>query len=183
LSTEYSPLLHTWSLSVEEQFYLFFPNVYLVFFGKHSKRLKNFIFTLLFFLSFCLSVFASNFAPTQNYYSTATRVWEILLGSLLAINIDKFSEIKVNRRIFTAIFLSSISIIMLVGLFFDSTTKVPGFPALLPTFATAWLILSSRLTPFSKILQSKYIVYVGVLSYEIYLWHQPIFSFWKLEIF
>lgn len=180
-SSEFSPLLHTWSLSIEEQFYFIFPFLLPIFFSKESFKRKFYFLYLIFFFSFSLSVIASNFAPTQNYYSIVTRGWELIIGVILAGVIQKADEAKISKNLWSITFVFSLILIFYAALFFQSSTKVPGFPGLIPTFATAALITSSKYTRQAKILRSKILVYIGLISYEIYLWHQPIFAFWKIS--
>ena len=189
---EQQPLLHTWSLSIEEQFYLIFPIFLVLFFKKINLA---FILIILFALfSISLSQFGGNlkfsypyvenhlsfFAlPQFAFYFTLTRIWEILVGCLLALflfNNKKFFE---NRYLVLLGYL----LIFLSILFFDKNTLHPSIITLIPITGTLLVLLYSS-ENFNEsgvfVIFNNYILLkIGLISYSLYLWHQPIYQFFN----
>jgi len=173
---EFKPLLHTWSLSVEEQFYLIFP----LFLTVAWRFGKNKAFILILVLSICsllLSELLSRTSVSANYYLMPTRVWELFAGSITAFTIQRYGVIKNNICSLFGITLIIISVIT-----FDKHTPFPSLFTLIPVFGSVMVILFARHdTIVAKILSTKLLVGVGLISYSIYLWHQPVFAFTKLR--
>ena len=178
--SELEPLLHTWSLSIEEQFYIIFPITLLLF----HKFFKKYIF-LIFIFGFFASLFMCQFLAlktggTLNFYFTFSRVWELALGSICAYIIIyknlSFSILVKNLLSIIGIFLIVFSIF-----FFDKQTLFPSFYTLLPTTGTAFIILFADQNTFvKKILSIKLFVFIGLISYSLYLWHQPLLAFGRV---
>jgi len=166
---EFEPLLHTWSLAIEEQFYLFFP-IFVLLMLRFFKRL-SFIFMVAALSSFAISVYLTSARPHAAFYLTPSRAWELLLGSWLAV-----TDVRnlIPRRIVPP--LQFAGLIMIVGptLSFDVLTPFPGFAALIPCLGTvlivAWCDQDSRLI---KGLSHPTLVWLGLISYPLYLWHWP----------
>jgi len=169
------PLLHTWSLSVEEQFYILFP-LFLFFF--QGKRLILILISIS-TISFILANILSFFFDTLNFYLIITRIWEFAFGFFAAHNHfykkrNNFLE-KVNMDL---VHLALILILVLCIFFYDKNFKHPSIFTLIPVFSTFLLInCRSRSSIVYKLLSLKPIVFLGLISYSLYLWHYPIFSF------
>lgn len=184
---ESGPLQHFWSLSVEEQYYLIFPTLFLITvmlnglkIGRYRlrwrKRLALVVGTLT-SLSLIWSVIQSNASPVSGYFSSLTRAWEIGIGSLLAIGI--FKGVPKESRLLNTV-LASVGVfgILLPVVIFNSSSLFPGFNALLPTLATCCLIYvgaSSSQSVVTRLLSTKVLTFLGKISYSLYLWHLPIF--------
>lgn len=174
------PFLHTWTLSVEEQFYLFFPITVLFFYKFFSKYLIHFFIISIFASIVTAHFFAYSF-PSFNFYVTTSRIWEFLIGSVFAyINIKNkkiyFFEL-INKNLITII-----SLIFLLGsfIFFNENTKHPSLITLIPILSTIFLIYFSKGNSLAfKIISYKPLVNIGIISYSLYLWHYPIFAFFR----
>jgi peptidoglycan/LPS O-acetylase OafA/YrhL len=173
------PLLHTWSLAVEEQFYLFFPFI-LIFIKKFNKKTAFYIllFITISSLIFC-QIMSLNF-KSANFYLLPTRFWELSLGAIAAIKINDFKESSNVKRneIFGIVGL----ILILISIFiFDENTPFPSFLTLFPTVGTFLVIIFvSKDNKISYILSNKIFVKLGLLSYSAYLFHQPLIAFSKI---
>lgn len=177
-ASEMAPLLHTWSLSVEEQFYLALPPMYLLlrrYFGQ--KYLAPAILAVI-AISLSLSAYFVFYRADMVFYWTPFRAWEIALGAWLAV-----SGIKVIRADWAraCIVLLGLSMILAAGIWFDSETPFPGFAALLPCVGAACVIYGGTGSrhAFSFLLTNRLMVFIGLISYSLYLWHWPIIVFAK----
>jgi peptidoglycan/LPS O-acetylase OafA/YrhL len=177
-SSELKPLLHTWSLGVEEQFYLFFP---LALIGLSlALRRKGILIGLSIAAigSILLSTYASYHAPAANFYLAPTRIWELLLGALLAM-----SGISVARKRFADVLgFFGLALIILSVCHYDRSTKFPGIAALAPTLGTVLLIgFADHRTVLGRLLAAKPLAGIGLISYSAYLWHYPLFAFARIR--
>ena len=177
IEANYKPLLHTWSLSIEEQFYLFFP-ILLIFIYKFNKKLIIYVLEIILIFSLLLWFYGSAKAPNANFYFTFTRIWELIIGAIVAylIIFNRFSISKLLNNIISFFGL----IIIIIPFFFDYfyLKKMPE--AFLLTIGTALIIISAnKNTLVGKFLSIKIFVGIGILSYSLYLWHFPILAFAK----
>ena len=180
-NTEFKPLIHTWSLSVEEQFYILFP-IILLFLFNFFKFFTKIFFIILFTLSLLFCVWGSFNYPNATFYLLPFRGWEIILGVLTAIYLyeNKIKFKKVYNEFFSII---GFCLIFISIIFLDSKTVFPGYVALLPTIGTVLLITFCRKgTTLYKVFTIKYLINLGLISYSLYLWHQPILAFVKFYL-
>jgi peptidoglycan/LPS O-acetylase OafA/YrhL len=182
-SAEEQPLLHTWSLAVEEQFYLVFPLILIAFSGRSYRKML--LTTALIALgSLALSEFGWRDSPAANFYLLPTRAWELLFGALLALHHRQglplwLPENPVHRD---AITCTGLIIIVFAVVFFDSNTPFPGLYAMLPVLGTVIIIhFGSSKGISGRILSSPPFVAVGLISYSVYLWHQPLLAFARIR--
>jgi len=181
-STELNPLIHTWSLAIEEQFYIVFPVILFALY----RYIKKEITVLMILLTACLLslLFVTEVIKSdQNkaFYLFQFRFWELLLGSCLAIYLGHFKSTNaILQRNFLSI-LGFISLIFCV-IFFDENTSHPSIVTLIPVLSTCLIIFQSdKNTIVGKILGHKLLVSIGLMSYSIYLWHQPILAFYRYQ--
>lgn len=172
-STE-NPLLHTWTLAVEMQFYFILPMILLV--VRNKKVLISIILTMTIAL-FTYSTYGIYNGKTQlMYFSLPSRMPEFLLGVLAAvIKIGDLQLIKRNSNLFS--FLGSIAI-LISAFSFSEATPFPGIVSLLPCFGTLALLVSNT-SKINNFLSTKYLVYIGEISYSLYLWHWPLMAFFR----
>ena len=171
------PFLHTWSLSVEEQFYLLFPVALLIIFKNLRKYLVHIlIITLL--ISLFFTDWGSKNYPSASFYFPHTRLWELLAGSILAyfeILLGHRSKEKILNVLFPKIgLLLIVTTIIFFKLYFPHPS-LHTLPAILGVCLIIWF--SDKDEIVTKILSSKLFVGIGLISYSLYLWHYPIFAF------
>ena len=177
------PFLHTWSLSVEEQYYILFPIV-LLFTFKYFRKYLIHILIVGFVISLGLADWGSRNHPSFTFYVLPTRGWELLAGSILAyLEITKGHRSK-NKNLNSI--LPSIGFI-LIGhsiLFFDDKMLHPSFYTMSPIIGVFLIIwFSNKNEIITKVLSSKLFVGIGLISYSLYLWHYPIFAFDRINEF
>ncbi len=171
------PLLHTWSLSIEEQFYIIFP-ITLFFTVKYFKNYLIYILIIFFLISLGLSEWVGKNYSSLNFYILPTRGWELIAGSILAyFEIFRGHRSK-NKKLnvilpSVGLFLISYSII-----FFNDKMFHPSINTLLPIIGVCLIIwFANKDEVITKLLSSKLLVGTGLISYSLYLWHYPIFAF------
>ncbi len=175
-ASELKPLLHTWSLAVEEQYYILFP-LFLMIFWNLPKKYLLLLLALIFLLSLSLAQWFAFSRPSANFYLLPTRGWELLIGVFLAFYLQKNQYIK-SPLINQTLSLLGFAMIVYSIAIYDKNTPFPSLYALVPTIGTALLILTAVPQTFiHKILSARIIVGIGLISYSAYLWHQPILAF------
>ena len=177
------PFLHTWSLSVEEQFYIIFPIILLITFKNFKKYLTH-ILILGFLISLGLADWGSKNYPSFNFYVLPTRGWELLAGSILAyFEITKGHRSKNKTLNLILPFVGLILIGHSIS-FFNDEMFHPSFYSLSPIIGVCLIIwFSSKNELITKILSTKLFVGIGLISYSLYLWHYPIFAFARITQF
>ncbi|MDB9744452.1 acyltransferase [Pelagibacteraceae bacterium] len=198
-NSELQPLLHTWSLGVEEQFYIFFPLLLILIWNFYKKKLVLTLF-LISFLSLILSQSGGNFkivnlsndypflklpfnffwqAGSANFYLPYGRVWELLVGSLISIYIFK-KKIQ-NKSIHNFYSFTGLLLIILSIVLFSEDLQYPSIFTILPVLGTSLIILYSNKTTLTyKLFSIKPLVFLGLISFSLYLWHQPLLAFNKI---
>ena len=174
-ATEQKPLLHTWSLAVEEQYYALFP-IFLILTWRLGKHRVFLLIVVMAAISLVLSEWSWRKLPAANFYLAPTRAWEIFAGSIASLIAHKQGLQKNNL-----LALLGLSAIIFAFVYYDQETPFPSAYALVPVLGTVLIILyGHKKTLVAKLLSTKGFVGIGLISYSAYLWHQPIFAFSKV---
>ncbi len=174
-ASDFKPLLHTWSLSVEEQYYIFFP-LLMVLLTRYLRHWRLMLAGLL-LVSFSLNVWMIEREPDAAFFLLPMRAWELLCGAMLAV-------LPVSKRsfapaIYQAVSLAGLAMVLFAILTFDRTTQFPGWAALMPVLGATAMLWANGQTPtlVGRLLSTRPMVGVGLISYSLYLWHWPIFVY------
>ena len=176
VSADLRPLLHTWSLAVEEQFYLIFPAILFVL-GGFVKRRYLIGLGGLALASLVLAEWAGRAYPAQNFYFTPSRLWELLAGSLCAVILFRRDPVAHQG-------LAALGLCMIVGAMigFHEGIPTPSTYTLVPVMGTCLIILyAGPSTYVARLLSVWPVVGIGLISYSAYLWHQPLFAFARIR--
>jgi len=182
-AAEERPLLHTWSLAVEEQFYLLLPLVLLIILKTSSpiegqRRRTGFWLLILSILSFITGIVCTYSSPNFAFYWLPTRAWELLIGSLLAARPQQWQIIPLKWR--EGAGWLGLTAILVASLTFENDTPFPGFAALLPCLGAVAILLSNETSGMNRVghlLSVRPAVFIGRISYSLYLWHWPLLAF------
>jgi peptidoglycan/LPS O-acetylase OafA/YrhL len=168
---EAKPLLHTWSLSIEEQFYLFFA-VAFVFLCRQPRAFLIKLLAGLWCASFLLGVFATVREPNASFFLLPTRAWELLTGVLVALWLDTYGPgIAGKRSIADLLGALGLSAIIVAGVVYSPNTPFPYVYAALPVLGAAMLATAERPGIAATLLGNTPLVLLGRISYSLYLWH------------
>jgi len=180
IPAETQPLLHTWSLGVEEQYYLIFPLCMMIA-GRLDRRISGYLLAVGFLGSLALSEALLASDPDAAFYLLPTRAWELLLGALAACARGDDATPKGGKALKEAAGLTGLFMILVAVLSFSRDTPFPGVVALVPTLGAFLVIVcSSADTVAGRILSSAPLVRIGLISYSAYLLHYPIFAFARI---
>jgi len=174
-SAEFNPILHSWSLAVEEQYYVIFP-IFLILAWRFGKNRVFWMIVLMATISLLLSEWGWRNKPTANFYLAPTRAWELFAGSITAFIVQKQGVQKNNL-----LALFGLSAIIFSIFFYDKTTPFPSVYAIVPVIGVVLLVLyADKETFVAQLLSTKGFVGIGLISYSAYLWHQPFFAFFRI---
>ena len=175
-ASKYKPLLHTWTLGVEWQFYIIFPLIIIIIKKFFIKKINE-ILILLFFISLFYFLYLMKVNSTYAFYSTPSRVWELFAGSIVYLILNKLSYNKFDSYLS----IIGITIVVYTLLFFKDSNLTSGFISLITVIGTSLYILFTKEgSLIYKIMSCKYFVFIGVISYSLYLYHQPVLVFYRI---
>ncbi|QKV66941.1 acyltransferase [Pseudomonas sp. 43A] len=174
-ASDLKPLLHTWSLAVEEQYYIFFPLLMAVLI-RYVRHWRWMLFAAL-LVSFGLNIAYIEHKPEFTFFSLPTRAWELLCGAMLAVT--PAPKQAVRPWLYQTVGIAGLAAVLFAVLTFDKSTVFPGWAALLPVLGTTALIWSGAQGQSwtAQLLSLRPLVWVGLLSYSLYLWHWPVFVY------
>ena len=176
-ASEEMPLLHTWSLAVEEQYYIIFP-IFILLTWRFGFKAVFSLVIMSFLLSLGLSEYGWRNHNTANFFLIPFRAWEILAGSICAFIMFKRSEVK-HQQVLPLLGLAMILASVFV---YDKHTPFPSSYTLLPVVGTTLIILfCSASSLVGKLLTLRPMVFIGLISYSAYLWHQPLLAFYRIR--
>lgn len=182
-AAELKPLLHTWSLAVEEQYYVLFP-LFLMFGWKLGRRWILLFLGLLFATSLAVAQWATYAKPNAAFYLLPTRGWELLIGAFAAFYLSKANRLEFSQATREVGGWLGFALIFYAVFLYNKATPFPGLYALVPTVGALLIILfATQETIVGKFVGNKVFVFVGVISYSAYLWHQPLLAFAKVYTF
>jgi peptidoglycan/LPS O-acetylase OafA/YrhL len=170
------PFLHTWSLGIEEQFYIFFP-IFFIFLLKFFKRYSLWLVLTIIILNILFSDWMSKNYFQINHYMILTRGWELMAGVLICL-IERKHNFNLNALTNQSLSFLGLVLIFFSIFFFNETTRHPSIVTIIPILGTMFVILFAKdNTATNKMLSLKPIVWIGLISYSLYLWHHPILAF------
>lgn len=176
-ASELEPLLHTWSLAVEEQYYLLFP-LFLMMCWQRGRRWLMTALVLMLLLSFLVAEWASQAKPEEAFYLLPARGWELLMGALTAFYLSQANRPQLSRHLSEAAGWLGLALISLAVFAYSKRTPFPGVYALAPTVGTCLIIVfATQQTLIGRFMGNRLFVAIGLISYSAYLWHQPLFAF------
>ncbi len=182
-ANELKPLLHTWSLAVEEQFYVLFP-LFLLITWRLGKRWTIVTLALIAVISVSLAHWGSIHKPAAAFYLLPTRGFELTLGALVAFYANDKQSTPATQSISELSAFIGLGLVGYAILTFDDSTPFPSLYALVPTLGVVLLILFATPQTFvGKLLSYRWLVVMGLISYSAYLWHQPMFALARYRTF
>lgn len=175
------PLLHTWSLGVEEQYYLFAPLLLVIAFrfGRRAVIGSTAIFGLL---SFGFALWAANDMPDWNFFLTPSRVWELMIGAMACLLMPSVATLRLSSPVEGLLSSAGLLLLVVAIFFLRHDPTLPGWKTLVPTIGAALVLMfasSSNLA--GRALSLRPFVGIGLVSYSAYLFHQPLFAFTRLN--
>lgn len=178
------PLLHLWSLAIEEQFYLFLPLVLVLLSARRVSVVHA--FAILALLSFAYGLERAHAEPERSFFNPLVRCWELLAGTLLAAAMRERAPPWVqnlrsrvgDRLMGDALGIVGLALILVSAASFDKADVYPSWRALVPVLGAVMLIAAGSCNPISnRLLTSRPMIAVGLISYSLYLWHWPLITF------
>ena len=180
LQSEANPILHLWSLALEEQYYLIFPLAVMAGWQFGRRALLAFV-AVVALISLAAAHWGSTRFPVATFYLLPARAWELLAGSLIAFLLAERCELPSTPALRESLGLAGLALIVVAVFTFDRSTPFPSLYALVPTIGAVLIILfASQGTIAGKLLGSRLPVGIGLISFSAYLWHQPLFAFYRL---
>jgi peptidoglycan/LPS O-acetylase OafA/YrhL len=181
-ASELKPLLHTWSLAVEEQYYVLFP-VFLMLAWKLGKKWIISLLLIVAIISVLAAQWGSSTQPSFTFFLLPTRAFEMLIGALISLYINhKKSMISVSQSVSQSVSLAGFVLVLYAIFAFDKNTPSPSLYTLIPTVGAGLiLIFSNSQNLVGNLLGSKLFAGIGLISYSAYLWHQPLLAFARLR--
>ena len=175
------PLLHLWSLGIEEQYYIFWPFIVLYAWKRKISLFK--VCLVLLALSFAINIFTAKNNAVAAFYSPLSRFWELLIGSVLAYSSLQTAKIPKSTHAANWEAWAGVALLAIGVYFINPERRFPGFWALFPTLAAYLLIKAGPKAWFNQVvLSNRLFVWVGLISFPLYLWHWPLLVFAEIKL-
>lgn len=178
------PLLHTWSLGVEEQFYIFWP-LLITFACKFRRIWLLSSLLIIIFASFALNLIIENYSPKASFFLLPTRAWELAMGGFLAVLQYSKPESSRLKSLYLSRIIGFFGVLLLIFslVFISDDQRFPGWIAWGPVLASVLIVAvsSQPIVSLKLVLESRLLVFIGLISYSLYLWHWPIIVFAKFH--
>ena len=181
------PLLHLWSLGIEEQYYIFWPLIVLFAWKRKINLLK--VCLVLFAVSFAINIITAKSNVVAAFYSPLSRFWELLIGSVLAYTslqtaqANQANQANQSTKVNNSIAWAGVLLLAIGVYFINPSRRFPGFWALFPTVAAFLLIKAGPSAWFNRyVLSNRWLVLIGLISFPLYLWHWPLLVFAEIKL-
>ena len=175
------PLLHLWSLGIEEQYYIFWPFIVLYAWKRKISLFK--VCLVLLALSFAINIFTAKNNAVAAFYSPLSRFWELLIGSVLAYSSLQTAKTPKSTNVNNWTAWTGVALLAIGVYFINPERRFPGFWALFPTLAAYLLIKAGPKAWFNQVvLSNRLFVWVGLISFPLYLWHWPLLVFAEIKL-
>lgn len=189
---EFNPFVHTWSLAVEEQFYIVFPLIFFLWYKFQSSSKKiislglRYLLPLLLVLSLIYSYYETSANPQHAFYLLFSRFWELALGAFL-FKLHSSNKLVNHSTNINKLFLLTGIILITIGFIFSKSNSFPFPWAIAPVFGTVFMIIafvhkSYQNSLFLKVFENPFLTYIGKISYSLYLWHWAIYVFFRWTV-
>lgn len=176
-TAELIPLLHTWSLAVEEQYYALYP-LFVLLMWRVARRWTVTTLATLALMSLLLAQWGAYNMPSATFFLLPTRGWELAIGALIAFYFTNHKALIINNGVAQTASIAGLVLIGVAVHTFNKETPAPSLYMLLPTIGAALIITYATPTTYvGQLLGTKAFVGIGLISYSAYLWHQPLFAF------
>ena len=174
------PLLHLWSLGIEEQYYIFWPFIVLYAWKRKISLFK--VCLVILAISFAINIFTAKNNAVAAFYSPLSRFWELLIGSVLAYTSMQTAKTPKSATADNWTAWAGVALLAIGVYLINPERRFPGFWALFPTLAAYLLIKAGPKAWFNQyVLSNKLLVWIGLISFPLYLWHWPIFVFTEIR--
>ncbi len=178
-TSELSPMLHTWSLAVEEQYYIFFPLLLMMISSLGRKVLVSALVAIC-VISLIIATWGSAKSPSASFYLLPSRAWELMAGALAAIALIGKPTLNEHSKLASMLSFIGLCLVFVSYFTFSPSTLHPSFYTLVPIAGTVLIILfANPHNIVGRLLSTKVLIGVGLISYSLYLWHQPVFALLK----
>lgn len=182
IGVNYKPLIHYWSLSIELQFYIFFPILLSFCLKNEAEKLLKVIVVFIFLISLFYAIFWIENNPNEGYFSSLMRVWQFSLGGLLSLFGVNSVVNSISLKVRSALVGIGCMLIFLSITIFDKSSLFPGIYSLAPCLGAVLILAFSgeRNCFFSRCLSMRWLGFIGTISFSLYLVHQPIMAFYRV---
>jgi len=181
-TSELAPMLHTWSLAVEEQYYIFFPLLMMLLFPVGKRVLVSAI-VIISVISLLIAQWGALNSPIANFYLLPSRAWQLMAGALAAMIYANTMVISCRGKYSGVFAILGMTLILLSYMLFNPTTLHPTSLTILPVLGTVFvLVFATENNIVGRLLSTKLLHFTGLISYSLYLWHQPILALMKKSL-